>query len=129
MFTEAPTAAFDYASEVYEAVDSKDERRLARFLTENCTFVYANSELVVGRENIAESSKNFLALIAGIKHQLLDVWASGNVIVSRLEVTYTRKDGSTLTVPAVTAVTIWRMRDTQIEDYRIYIDVAPLFAH
>jgi ketosteroid isomerase-like protein len=126
MFTEAPTAAFDYASEVYEAVDSKDERRLARFLTENCTFVYANSELVVGRENIAESSKNFLALIAGIKHQLLDVWASGNVIVSRLEVTYTRKDGSTLTVPAVT---IWRMRDTQIEDYRIYIDVAPLFAH
>lgn len=126
MFTEAPTAAFDYASEVYEAVDSKDERRLARFLTENCTFVYANSELVVGRENIAESSKNFLALIAGIKHQLLDVWAFDNVIVSRLEVTYTRKDGSTLTVPAVT---IWRMRDTQIEDYRIYIDVAPLFAH
>jgi hypothetical protein len=29
----------------------------------------------------------------------------------------------------VPAVPIWRMRDTQIEDYRIYIDVAPLFAH
>jgi ketosteroid isomerase-like protein len=126
MFTAAPTAAFDYASEVYEAVDSKDERRLARFLTENCTFVYANSEPVIGRENIAESSKNFLALIAGIKHQLLDVWAFDDVIVSRLEVTYTRKDGSTLTVPAVT---IWRMRNRQIDDYRIYIDVAPLFAH
>ena len=126
MFTAAPTAAFDYASEVYEAVDSKDERRLARFLTENCTFVYANSEPVIGRENIAESSKNFLALIAGIKHQLLDVWAFDDVIVSRLEVTYTRKDGSTLTVPAVT---IWRVRNKQIDDYRIYIDVAPLFAH
>ena len=126
MFTAAPTAAFDYASEVYEAVDSKDERRLARFLTENCTFVYANSEPVIGRENIAESSKNFLALIAGIKHQLLDVWAFDDVIVSRLEVTYTRKDGSTLTVPAVT---IWRVRNEQIDDYRIYIDVAPLFAH
>ena len=126
MFTEAPTAAFDYASQVYEAVDSKDEQRLAHFLTENCTFVYANSDPVVGRENIAESSKHFLALIAGIKHQLLDVWAVNDVIVSRLEVTYTRKDGSTLTVPAVT---IWRVRDKQIEDYRIYIDVAPLFAH
>lgn len=126
MFTEAPTAAFDYASEVYEAVDSKDEQRLARFLSENCTFVYANSDPVVGRENIAESSKNFMALIAGIKHQLLDVWTFDDAIVSRLEVTYTRKDKSTLTVPAVT---IWRMREWQINDYRIYIDVAPLFAH
>jgi ketosteroid isomerase-like protein len=126
MFTDAPTAAFDYASEVYEEVDSKDEQRLARFLTENCTFVYANSDPVVGRENIAESSKQFMALIADIKHQLLDVWGFGDVIVSRLEVTYTRKDGSTLTVPAVT---IWRVSSRQIDDYRIYIDVAPLFAH
>ena len=126
MSTAAPTAAFDYASEVYEAVDSKDEQRLARFLTETCTFVYANSDPVIGRANIAESSKNFMALIAGMKHQLLDVWAFDDVIVSRLEVTYTRKDESTLTVPAVT---IWRVRDRQIDDYRIYIDVAPLFAH
>jgi len=126
MSTEAPTAAFDYASEVYEAVDAKDEQRLARFLTENCTFVYANNDPVIGRANVAESSKTFMALIAGIKHQLLDVWAFDDVIVSRIQVTYTRKDGSTLTVPAVT---IWRVRDRQIDDYRIYIDVAPLFAH
>ena len=92
---------------MYEAVDSKDEERLAHFLTENCTFVYANSDPIIGRANFAESSKKFMALIAGIKHQLLDVWAFDDVIVSRIEVTYTRKDGSTLTVPAVT---IWRLR-------------------
>jgi ketosteroid isomerase-like protein len=126
MFTEALTAAFDYASEVYEAIDSKDEQRLARFLTENCTFVYANNDPVIGRANVAEASRKFMALIAGIKHQLVDVWAFDNVIVSRLEVTYTRHDGSILTVPAVT---IWRMRARQIDDYRIYVDVAPLFAH
>lgn len=126
MFIEAPTTAFEYVSEVYEAVDSRDEQRLARFLTENCTFVYANNDPVVGRANVAEYSKKFMALIAGIKHQLLEVWAFDDVIVSRIEVTYTRKGGSTLTVPAVT---IWRMRDRQIDDYRIYIDVAPLFAH
>ncbi|WP_168788679.1 nuclear transport factor 2 family protein [Paraburkholderia aromaticivorans] len=126
MSTEAPTAAFEYASEVYEAVDSTDEQRLARFLTENCTFVYGNSEPVIGRANVAESSKKFMALIAGIEHHLLDVWAFEDVIVSRLEVTYTRKDGSTLTLPAVT---IWRVRSRQIDDYRIYIDVTPLFPH
>jgi ketosteroid isomerase-like protein len=68
MSTVALTAAFDYASEAYKAVDSKDEQQMARFLTENCTFVYANSEPVVGRANIAETSKNFMALIADIKH-------------------------------------------------------------
>ncbi|SAL29446.1 SnoaL-like domain protein [Caballeronia udeis] len=122
----SPKTAFDYASEVYEAVDSRDEQRLVPFLTEGCTFVYANNDPVIGRANIAESSKQFMSSINGIKHRLLDVWSFDDVIVSRLEVTYTRKDGSTLTVPAVT---IWRMHIRQIDDYRIYIDVAPLFAH
>jgi hypothetical protein len=126
MPTNASTPAFEYTLQVYEAVDSMDEQRLMPFLTEGCTFVYANSDPVIGRANIAETSKSFMALIAGIRHQLLDAWAFEDVIVSRLEVTYTRKDGSTLTVPAAT---IWRMRDAQIDDYRIYIDVAPLFAH
>jgi ketosteroid isomerase-like protein len=126
MLTEASKAAFEFVSEVCEAIDSKNEQRLARYLTENCTFVYANSDPVIGRANVAEVSKTFMALIAGIKHQLLDVWVSDDVVISRLDVTYTRKDGSALKVPAVT---IWRLREKQINDYRIYIDVSPLFAH
>lgn len=126
MFTEAPTAAFKFVSEVCQAIDSKDEQRLVRYLTEDCTFVYANSDPLIGRANVAEASKAFMALIVDIKHQLLDVWALDDVVISRLNVTYTRKDGSTLTVPAVS---IWRLCERQIDDYRIYIDVAPLFAH
>jgi ketosteroid isomerase-like protein len=126
MSTQASTAAFEYVLEVNKAVDSMDENKLAPFLTEGCTFVYGNGEPVIGRKNIAQTSKNFMATISGIKHHLLNAWRFDEVIVSQLEVTYTRNDGSTLIVPAAT---IWRMRDTQIDDYRIYIDVAPLFAH
>ena len=39
--------------------------------------------------------------------------------------TYTRKDGSTVTVPVTT---IYRGPGDLIDDYRIYIDLAPLFA-
>ena len=39
--------------------------------------------------------------------------------------TYTKKDGGTVTVPVVT---IWREGDGGIVDYRIFIDLAPLFA-
>jgi ketosteroid isomerase-like protein len=67
-----------------------------------------------------------MASIAAIRHELREVWAFNDAMVSQIEVTYTRKDQSTLTVPAVT---IWRVRNGQIDDYRIYIDVAPLFAY
>ena len=39
--------------------------------------------------------------------------------------TYTRKDGGTVTVPVVT---IYREGDERIVDYRVFIDLAPLFA-
>ena len=126
MSTQAHTAAFEFATEVYKAVDSMDEQRLASFLTEKCTFVYANSDPVIGRANAAASSKRFLDLLAAIKHELLEVWGFDDVIVSRIRVTYTRKDGSTLTIPAAT---IWRVSDRQIDQYRIYVDIGPLFPH
>ena len=39
--------------------------------------------------------------------------------------TYTRKDSSTVSLPVVT---IYRGDGEQIDDYRIFMDVAPLFA-
>lgn len=39
--------------------------------------------------------------------------------------TYTRKDGGTVTVPVVT---IYRPAGGLIDNYRVFIDLAPLFA-
>lgn len=126
MSRQAHTAAFEFATEVYKAVDSMDEQRLASFLTENCRFVYANSDPVIGRANAAASSKKFLDTLAAIKHDLLEVWSFDDVIVSQIKVTYTRKDETTLTIPAAT---IWRVHGEQIGEYRIYVDIGPLFSH
>jgi len=99
-------------------------RGLANCLTQNCTFVYANSDPVIGRANVAAASQNFLKHLADIKHHLLNVWAFEDVVVSQLSVTYTRKDGWTLTIPAVT---IWKLLDMLIDEYRIYVDISPPF--
>lgn len=122
--TQTPTAATEFVSKVYEAIDSMDQHGFANCLTENCTFVFANSDPVIGRANAAAASQNFLTQLAGIKHHLLNVWTFENVIVSQLSVTYTRKDGSTLTIPAVT---IWKLQDRLIDECRIYLDISPLF--
>lgn len=124
LITQTPTAAIEFVSKVYEAIDSMDEQGFANCLTENCSFVYANSDPVIGRANAAAASQNFLKQLAGIKHHLLNVWAFEDVIVSQISVTYTRKDGSELTIPAVT---IWKLQDGLIDECRIYVDISPLF--
>jgi hypothetical protein len=117
--------ALSFAKSVYEAVDSMDETNLAKFLTAECTFTFGNAKPVVGRAAAAEASKAFLSLIAGIKHEINEVWGVDDTIITKLTVIYTRKDKSTMSFPAVT---IWRIEGKQISDYRIYIDNTLLFA-
>jgi ketosteroid isomerase-like protein len=124
--TQTPAAAMEFVSKVHESIDSMDEQGFANYLTENCTFVYANGEPVVGRANAAAASHGFLNLLGGIKHDIVNVWAFENVLISRVSVTYTRKDGSTLTVPAVT---IWKLEGNLIDECRIYADSSQLFTH
>ncbi|CAL8477019.1 nuclear transport factor 2 family protein [Caballeronia sp. S22] len=122
--TQTPTTAFQFVSKVYHTIDSMDEEGFADCLTENCSFVYANSDPVIGRAKATATSQNFLKQLAGIRHDILNVWAFEDVIVSRISVTYTRKDASTLTVPAVT---IWTLQEELIDECRIYVDASPLF--
>jgi len=116
--------ALSFARLVYDAVDSMDETKLAAFLTSDCTFVFGNATPIVGRAAAAEASKAFLSLIASIRHEIDDVWRVNDVIITRLTVTYTRKDSTSMTFPGVT---IWRVKGERIADYRIYIDNTPLF--
>jgi len=116
--------ALSFARSVYEAVDSMDETNLAEFLTEECTFTFANAKPVVGRAAVAEASKAFLSLIFGIKHEINDVWRVDDTIITRLTVIYTRTDKQIMSFPGVT---IWRVEGKQISDYRIFIDNTLLF--
>jgi ketosteroid isomerase-like protein len=117
--------AHAFVTSVYKAIDTMDEKELAPFLAEDCTFVFGNAKPVFGRAASADASKAFMATIAGIKHDLADVWKVDDNIISRMTVTYTRKDGKKMSFPAVT---IWRVEGKQIADYRIYVDNTPLFA-
>ena len=120
-----PAAANQFASKVYEVIDSMDEQAFANCLTENCTFVFANSDPVIGRANAAAASQSFLNLLGGIKHRLLNAWAFDDVVVSQASVTYTRKDGSTLTIETAS---IWKLKGLLIDECRIYADASALFA-
>ena len=56
---------------------------------------------------------------------MIEQWNNGPATIVEAVVTYTRKDGSTISLPVVT---IYRTAGELIDDYRIFMDVAPLFA-
>jgi len=59
----------------------------------------------------------------GVKHDLVERWTvDGTIVAAR--VTYSGRDDSQI---AVLMVTVYRERDGEINDYRICIDLAPLF--
>jgi hypothetical protein len=67
----------------------------------------------------------FCATVDGVEHSIVEQFESNDATIAESDVTYTRKDGDKVTVPVVT---IYRSADELIDDYRVFIDLAPLFA-
>jgi ketosteroid isomerase-like protein len=110
--------------ELFEVIDRMDAVGFAAAFTEDGRFRFGNAPTVTGREGIAQTVGEFFAGLQGLHHEILDVWDDGDSVISEVDVTYTRQDGSDVQLPAAT---IGRRRDGLLADYRIYMDVNPLF--
>ncbi len=64
-------------------------------------------------------------LFDGVRHDLVAQWDEGDAVIAESQVTYTRKDRQRVTIPVVT---IYRSTGDLIDDYRVFIDLAPVFA-
>ena len=68
----------------------------------------------------------FFASLKGLRHEIHSVWTvDGDVVITEMTVHYERLDGQQISLPCAN---IFRLRDGLIADYRIFMDVAPLFA-
>jgi hypothetical protein len=116
----------EFSDRVFAAVDAMKAEAFAEFFAESGRMVFGNAEPMVGRAAIAAGVGGFFSSIQGLRHELVNEWSvDASTIVESL-VTYRRLDDKTVTVPGVS---IWRRGDDGlIEDYRIYVDLAPLYA-
>ena len=110
---------------LFAAIDARDADAFAAFLTEDGEFRFGNAPPVLGRAAIRAAVAGFFAAIGGCRHRLIASWTGPGTAVCEGEVTYTRHDGSTLTVPFVN---VFELRSGRIRSYRIYIDNGPLFS-
>ena len=111
--------------ELFATVDRMDAEGFASFFTDDGLFRFGNAPTVKGRIEIAEAVGQFFASIKGLRHRILDEWSADGVDIVEVEVTYTRHDDSQVDL---SAACIFRLEGQQISDYRIYMDINPLYA-
>jgi ketosteroid isomerase-like protein len=112
-------------TEVFADIDRMDAKAFASYLAEDCVLRFANAGEVVGRDAIEEAIAGFFSTIKGLSHHIVEKWNVEDTTIVQLEVTYTRMDDRRVTLPAVT---IYRRGGDLIDEYRIYIDLAPIYA-
>lgn len=101
-----------------------DTEAFLGFLEDDARFRFGNAPAVIGKEAIRDTIDGFFASIRGLKHSIVETWFQGQAVICQGQVTYTRTDGSEVTIPFVN---IWRMRNSRIGEYLIYIDINPLW--
>lgn len=89
------------------------------------TFIYGNQTPVRGRAEVERFVAGFFTAIRCLSHVVDDVWRDGETTICRGAVTYTRLDGSTLTIPFCNVL---GYRGAEIVHYQVYADASQLFA-
>ncbi len=114
-----------FAETVFATVDSMNAAAFAEYFTAEGIFVFANWPDARGGNAIQSVVSDFFKSIAALRHEVLEVWRVDDIDICQLRVTYTRHDGSQVSLPCAN---IWRRADDKFSEYRIYIDLTPLFS-
>jgi ketosteroid isomerase-like protein len=120
-----PVGSRTWTARLLERVDAKDSAGFVSFLTPDARFRFANQPAAQGHATIAAAVAGFFAAIEGLRHEILGTWSVPDHSICEGRVTYTRHDGSQVTLPFVNVL---ELRGDLIADYRVYIDATPLFA-
>jgi limonene-1,2-epoxide hydrolase len=110
---------------LFVSIDAMDTEGFLGFLAPDGEFRFGSVPVVRGHDGIREAVGGFFSSIAAISHELQRIVADGNTVVCEGEVTYTRHDGSRVTLPFCN---VFETDGSLISLYRIYIDIAPLYA-
>ena len=112
-------------TELFGAIDKKDADKFSTFLARDCIFRFGNMPVVVGQPAIHGFVAGFFDSIASLTHDVQDTWHVPDGVICHGQVTYTRKDGSVLTVPFANVL---KMGSKQITEYLIFADTSKLYS-
>ena len=126
MTTTAPNHGDTLLSAMFAALDRGDVDGYLEYLAPDAPLRFGNNPAVVGRHAIKESLQEFYKVFKWVRHDHVQTWSATQGAAVEADVSYERTDGREGHVPAVT---ICRFDEHDlVDDYRIFVDLAPLFA-
>lgn len=111
-------------NQLFKAIDSKDAKTFLTFLAPSCIFRFGNIAPVTGKHDIELSVNAFFESLESLTHEICDVWNVSDGVVCHGNVSYTRKDGTVLTVPFAN---ILKGKERNITEYLIFADTSKLY--
>ena len=125
MQTLVATREPEWLRPLFGTIDAADAAGFCAYLTEDALFRFGNAPPVQGRPAIEQAVSQFFASIRRSRHQLVRVWPAAHAVAVDGFVTYTRLDGTEITLPFADTMVL---RGDRIAEYYIYLDIAPLYA-
>ena len=114
--------AFD---RLFASIDAMDTGRFLGFIAPDAEFRFGSAPAVHGHDAIRDAVDGFFATISALEHEPRRTIVNGSDTVCEGISTYTRHDGSKVTLPFCN---VFETANGKITTYRIYIDIAPLYA-
>ena len=121
MLSDAAQASF---AGLFAAIDAKDTERFLDYLTDEGSFRFGAASPAEGKEAVRAAVGGFFSSIAGCEHVVPRFIAADDVIMCEGQVTYTRHDGSQITLPFAN---VFEMDGDLISSYKVYTDISPLY--
>ena len=108
------------------AVDSGDVDAICESLTDDVRFQFGNAEPIVGKPGFKAASDAVFDIVAESRHDIRHLWeVEEGTVVAVMDVHYERVDGRRLSLPCCN---LFRVRESGIYEYRVFMDPTPVFA-
>lgn len=115
----------EWVEATYEAFDAKDVEAFVAQLTPGATVQFGNGAPVAGRVAIRDALREFCDALGTMSHAFTSQLRVDDTLLIEAMVTFTRKDGTTVVIPAAT---VCELTQGKADRMQTYIDVSPLFA-
>jgi ketosteroid isomerase-like protein len=113
---------------LFAAIDSGDVEGASALMHNDVVLRLGNQPAINGTDAFRDLFAEVMTSIAGIRHELLDVWTAAEdsaIRIVRMTVHYTRLDGEVVSVPCCNVL---RLSAGAIAEYQVFIDMTPVFA-
>lgn len=114
-----------WLEELFASIDARQTQAFAAFLSEDASFRYGSNPDVRGRAAIAAFVDQIFASFSASSHRLQRYWDTAGCRIAQGVVTYTRLDGSKVSLPFCNVLT---MQDELVTNYEIFIDPTPMMS-